>query len=116
VAVTDERPDPSSGAFDHEEPTMKPPEDKATGTMTLFEHLAELRVRILIVVLAVAAGTLIAWFFYDSAISFMLRPYHEFLLHHKAKDISHGNLVTNGPLEGFTTRLKVSVYGGIALA
>ena len=116
MAVTDERPDPSSGPFDHEERAMKSSGEKATGTMTLFEHLAELRVRIVVVVLAVTIGTVIAWFFYDSAIGFMLRPYHEFLVHHKAKDISQGNLVTTGPLEGFTTRLKVSVYGGIALA
>jgi sec-independent protein translocase protein TatC len=116
VAITDERPDPSSGPFDHEERTMKAAEDKATGTMTLFEHLAELRMRILVAALAVAAGTIIAWFFYDQAIQFMLRPYHDFLVHHKAKDISNGNLVTSGPLEGFTTRLKISVYGGLAIA
>jgi sec-independent protein translocase protein TatC len=38
------------------------------------------------------------------------------VLHHPSKDITRGNLVTVGPLEGFTTRLKVSVYGGIVLA
>ena len=89
--------------------------EEELGKMTLFEHLAELRHRLVIVFIAVAAGTLVAWFFYNQAITFMLHPYHDFLAHHKAKDISSGNLVTTGPLEGFTTRLKVSAYGGIAL-
>lgn len=84
--------------------------------MTLFEHLAELRHRLIIAIIAVAVGTVIAWFFYDDAIRFMIHPYHSSLAHLKGKDISQGNLVTNGPLEGFTTRLKVCVYGGIALA
>jgi sec-independent protein translocase protein TatC len=84
--------------------------------MTLFEHLAELRKRVIICILAVAVGTLLAWFFYDGLVRFMTRPYHSFVLHHPSKDITKGNLVTNGPLEGFTTRLKVSAYGGIALA
>jgi len=96
MALTDERPATPPGPLP-EEP----------GSMTLFEHLAELRVRLLICIVAVVIGTVIAWFFYDPAIRFMLQPYHSFLAHHRAKDISGGSLVTNGPLEGFTTRLKV---------
>lgn len=84
--------------------------------MTLFEHLAELRHRLIITIAAIAAGTIIAWFFYDDAVRFMIHPYHVFLAHHRAKNVSNGNLITSGPLEGFTTRLKVCVYGGIALA
>jgi len=84
--------------------------------MTLFEHLAELRRRLIITIAAIAVGTTVAWFFYDDAIRFMIGPYHSSLAHLKSKNISQGNLVTNGPLEGFTTRLKVCVYGGIALA
>ena len=84
--------------------------------MTLFEHLAELRRRLIVAFAAIAVGTVVAWFFYNDAIRFMLHPYHAFLAHHRAKDVSNGNLVTSGPLEGFTTRLKVSVYVGTALA
>ncbi len=104
MAVTDER----LGA-------EKEPDDEQA-KMTLFEHLAELRKRLLICVAAVAIGTVVAWFFYDDAIRFMAHPYRVFLVHHHAKDITGGDLVTNGPLEGVTTRLKVCTYGGIALA
>jgi sec-independent protein translocase protein TatC len=92
------------------------PADEPQGRMTLFEHLAELRKRVIICIVAVVVCTVIAWFFYDPIVRFMSRPYHNFVLHHPAKDITRGNLVTNGPLEGFTTRLKVSAYVGIALA
>lgn len=86
------------------------------GTMTLFEHLAELRNRLIVSIVAVAVGAVVVWFLYDSVIQFMLHPYHSFVLAHPGKDVSKGQLVTNGPLEGFTTRLKVCVYGGITLA
>jgi sec-independent protein translocase protein TatC len=84
--------------------------------MTLFEHLAELRTRVIICIVAVAVTTTLAWFFYNDAVRFMTEPYHNFVAHHGSKDITRGNLVTLGPLEGFTTRIKVSAYGGIALA
>ena len=106
MAITDDR----------ESSAPATPADGELGNMTLFEHLAELRRRLIIAFAAIALGTVVAWFFYDEAIRFMLHPYHAFLAHHRAKDVSNGNLVTSGPLEGFTTRLKVSVYGGTALA
>jgi sec-independent protein translocase protein TatC len=105
MALTDERP----GAAPE-------PSGEALGQMTLFEHLSELRKRLIISILAVAIGTLVAWFLYDDILRFMTQPYHEFLRHHHNKNITEGNLVTSGPLEGFTTRLKVSIYGGIAFA
>jgi sec-independent protein translocase protein TatC len=90
--------------------------DRDTGTMTLFEHLAELRNRLIISLVAVVAGMVVVWFLYDHVILFMLHPYRDFVVHHRAKDITNGNLVTSGPLEGFTTRVKVCGYGGVALA
>ncbi|MDQ6784672.1 MAG: twin-arginine translocase subunit TatC [Actinomycetota bacterium] len=84
--------------------------------MTLTEHLSELRNRLVVCIVAVVVMTAVSWFLYNHAVDFMLTPYHDFLRHHLSKDISKGQLVTNGPLEGFTTRLKISAYGGIALS
>ncbi|MGH9122151.1 MAG: twin-arginine translocase subunit TatC, partial [Acidimicrobiales bacterium] len=81
------------------------------GKMSVYEHLTELRNRIIVCIAAVLVGTIVAWFLYDYAARFMLEPYHSFLRHHHARNISKGNLVTSGPLDGFTTRLKISVYG-----
>lgn len=84
--------------------------------MTLFEHLAELRNRLLVSVVAVVAGGVAVWFLYDHLVHFMLQPYRDYARHHPGRSPSGGDLVATGPLEGFTTRLKVSLYGGLALA
>ena len=73
MAVTDERLDPSK------EP------DGQQGQMTLFEHLAELRPRLLICIVAVVVGTIVAWFFYNGIIRFMEHPYRTYVLHHPHK-------------------------------
>jgi sec-independent protein translocase protein TatC len=104
VAVTDQvepPPEPSGG-----EPFQ----------MTLFEHLAELRTRVIVSIVAVIVTTSVAWFFYGDAVHFMTHAYRQYLRGHPSQNISHGNLVITGPLEGFTTRLKISAYLGIALA
>ena len=92
------------------------PAPASAGEMTWVEHLVELRRRVVICAAALAATTVIAWFFYDDLLRFMIAPYRTYLAHHPGKDISHGSLITTAPLEGFTTRLKVSAYAGAALA
>ena len=84
--------------------------------MTLTEHLVELRRRLIICVIAVTIGTFVAFFLYNFVLHFITTPYRDFLAHHPQQDISKGNLVTTGPLEGFTTRLKVSGYLGLFFA
>lgn len=84
--------------------------------MTLFEHLAELRKRLMISVIAVVVLAAVMWFFYDHVIRFMEEPYRNFVAHHRTKSVSGGNLVTTGPLEGVSTRIKICGYGGLTLA
>jgi sec-independent protein translocase protein TatC len=93
-----------------------PSNEDGQAAMTLAEHLTELRHRLIISVAALTVGTVVAWFFYSHAVSFMIAPYRDFVLHHPQKDISGGNLVTTAPLEGFTTRLTISAYLGVVLA
>ncbi|MBO0730802.1 MAG: twin-arginine translocase subunit TatC [Acidimicrobiaceae bacterium] len=90
--------------------------DPIQGTMPLLGHLGELRRRLLISVAALAVASTVAWFSYDHAVAFMLGPYRSFLRHHANLNISKGQLVTTAPLEGFTTRLKVSVSMGAIAA
>lgn len=92
------------------------PDDRKLGRMTLTEHLAELRKRLIISVAAVVVAAVVSWFFYGDIVQVMLHPYHAYLATHRQADISKGRLVITGPLEGFTTRLKVCIYAGIALA
>lgn len=112
TATTDDR-------LDGEVPEDRSRLDRETGTMTLFEHLAELRNRLIVCLVAIVAGMIVVWFLYNHVIHFMQHPYVEYERHHPSKAVnpkSPGLLFTSGPLEGFTTRLKVSGYGGVLLA
>lgn len=85
--------------------------------MTLREHLAELRRRLAIAVAALAVGTVVMWCCYGTLIRFMEHPYCAFLAHHPSKLVGRScQLYITGPLEGLTTRIKVSAYAGVTVA
>ena len=92
-------------------PTLKGPEDR----MTLRDHLAELRVRIVRSMLAITLGVIIVMTFYDPILRVILRPYKD-LCERRPDFGCNGTLVGIGPLDGFTTRISISLYGGIVLA
>lgn len=79
--------------------------------MTLVEHLAELRRRIIISMVAVAVGGALAFTAYDRILDALIQPYCGIL-----PDGRSCNLYVLDPLEGITTRLKVATFGGIVLA
>ena len=83
--------------------------------MTLLEHLAELRKRVLIMALSVVVTSIAGWFLYEPVLSFVHESYKNFCHVHPGKLISCNFLVL-GPTEGFLTRLKIASYIGIALA
>jgi sec-independent protein translocase protein TatC len=92
-------------------PTLQGPEDR----MTLTQHLAELRIRIIRSMLAVVLGIIVMLAFYDPVLRFLLRPYNA-LCEKRGPDYCEAVLQTLGPLEGFSTRLSICTYGGILLA
>jgi sec-independent protein translocase protein TatC len=95
--------------------SLAPADDAGLVTMTLVEHLTELRRRAIISITAVALATVIAFFFYNQVLHFMAEPYRSSLRRHHLGFFG-GRLVVSGPLEGFATRLKVSGYLGLAAA
>ena len=94
-------PDESAVDADQVQPTL--------GTMTLVEHLTELRKRLFIACAAIAVGAVISFILYNRILAFLLHPYCE---------IKHGkcNLYVTSPLDGIATRLKIAGYGGLMLA
>jgi len=92
-------------------PALRGPEDR----MTLRDHLAELRVRIVRSMLAVTLGIVFMLAFYDPVLRFLVRPYKD-LCHAKPNLNCDGRLFGLGPLDGFSTRISVSMYGGLILA
>jgi sec-independent protein translocase protein TatC len=76
--------------------------------MSLVEHLAELRRRLIISAVALVAGGIVAFLLYNVILDFLLGPY---------KDVTgKDTLVITDPLEGFATRLKIAAWGGLFLA
>jgi sec-independent protein translocase protein TatC len=84
------------------------------GHMTLIEHLAELRTRLIICVVAVAIGVLIGFVAYDWIFDILLAPYRD--LARESRSITGENLLQTEPLEGFGVRMRTSTYVGIGLA
>jgi sec-independent protein translocase protein TatC len=84
------------------------------GRMTLVEHLAELRGRLIKIVLAVAIGMIVAFALYDPIFDLLIAPYQDVADPDRA--LAGGALIAGDPLEGFTVRMRLALYGGIALA
>lgn len=82
------------------------------GRMPLLEHLGELRDRLVKVAVAVAIGAMVAWFLYPQIFDILLEPYCDL----QGASVDDCRLLQTEPLEGFSVRLKVAGYGGIALA
>ncbi len=83
--------------------------------MTLTEHLAELRARIIRSALAIAVGMVLIVAFYDQFLDVLLTPYRD-LCASKPRDFCAPDLFVFTPTEGLTTRFRVGMYGGIVLA
>jgi sec-independent protein translocase protein TatC len=83
--------------------------------MTLGEHLAELRRRLLISVLAIAAGTIVAFVFHHQMLHVLTRPYCHLPASYRFSGANCA-LVVTGVLDAFTVTLKLSLYVGLVLS
>lgn len=72
---------------------------------TLVEHLDELRTRLIVSLLSVGLAFPITYYFHETLIDWLMRPLPD-----------DRQLVTLGVAEPFTTGLKVSFYGALAVA
>lgn len=84
-------------------------EPSGAETMTLVEHLTELRKRLFIACLAIAIGAIVAFLLYERILDFLVDPYCE---------IRNGKcqLFVQSPLDGLATRLKIAGYGGLIMS
>jgi sec-independent protein translocase protein TatC len=90
-------------------------DDDDLGRMPLMEHLTELRGRIIKCFIAIAGGACIGFVFYGPIFDFLIGPYKDLCEGDPGSSITNCALLATDPLEGFSVRLKVSTYGGIAL-
>jgi sec-independent protein translocase protein TatC len=81
------------------------------GRMTVFEHLGELRRRLMISIVAVVVAGTVVFIFAPEIISWLIRFYND-----AAPKGTPNKFIFTGPLDAFATRLKIATYGGIVLA
>ncbi len=80
--------------------------------MSVVEHLAELRRRIFVSLVAVAAGAVVGFLLYNRILDFLIEPYCGI----ERRAPGPCRLIVLDPLEGFATRLKVATYAGLFFA
>jgi sec-independent protein translocase protein TatC len=95
---------------------LKPPPAPPDGSMTLYEHLRELRYRLIVATLAIVLGMIVAGFFYPQLFDLLTRPYYAGIDDLKAKNPDAVTaLVTNNLASPFTVALKICMVAGIVL-
>jgi sec-independent protein translocase protein TatC len=89
-----------------------------TDSMTVMEHLEELRRRIVICMIAITIGAVAAWPLYGPFLRFIQRPYCRYVLSlPKAQRPPAGcNLIFTGLLEGMFVKLQLVLYLAVALS
>jgi sec-independent protein translocase protein TatC len=84
------------------------------GRMPVMDHLRELRRRIIWIVLIVAVGAAVSYYLYGPILEFLKHPYCEVPSRYRFTPNGPNScaLAYTGVLQGFTTRLRVSVIAG----
>ncbi|SKB10360.1 twin-arginine translocase subunit TatC [Aeromicrobium choanae] len=85
------------------------------GEMPLFDHLAELRSRLMKALAAVVIGVAIAWYFYPEILDWLTAPYEQVRPALEDEGIDT-ELVVSGIGGAFQFQLKTSVVAGLVLS
>jgi sec-independent protein translocase protein TatC len=93
------------------------PEER-TGTMTLIEHLDELRQRLIVSMVAIAGGAVVGWFLYGPVLNLILNPYCDYwkTTDPKLRINQTCSLFFMEPLGAMIVKLKVVVFIGLLVA
>src|SRR5919198_1708318 len=87
--------------------------DEQTGTMSLIDHLRELRHRLLISIYALIVGAVVGIVLYGPAMRLVKKPYCDFLASHPDKapfDRGGCSLIFLGAIDGFLIAVKVVMF------
>ena len=93
-------------------PSSSTPDPETGGQMTFFEHLIELRKRIINSGFAVAIGAMAGWVLAPRVVKFVVVPIQTALHAHGLDE----KLVYTGPTDYLSLLIKLSIYMGIVMA
>jgi sec-independent protein translocase protein TatC len=88
-------------------------------SMTMTEHLEELRRRVFICLIAVGVAAIAGWFLYQPVLNFILHPYINACLKlplNQRPPTRCDQLVLGGVVGPFIIRVKIALYIGLGLA
>jgi sec-independent protein translocase protein TatC len=85
------------------------------GRMSLMEHIRELRNRLVKAILAVVAGTVLGFVFFDPIWNFLKQPYCRLPQAHQF-DKTTCTLFVNGVFDSFFVNLKVAIMFGLVVS
>jgi len=88
--------------------TDKKDDDLLNSSMSLGDHLEQLRMRLLLALAGLAAGAVICLFFGKTIIFFLQAPYNKLMPDHP--------LIVLAPAEAFLTYMKISLISGLVVA
>jgi sec-independent protein translocase protein TatC len=88
------------------------------GSMTLIEHLEELRYRLIIAVVAIAVGAVVGWVLYERVMSLLLEPYCDYYatIPDASKTTERCTLFFFEPLGSVLIKLKLVAFIGLFVA
>jgi sec-independent protein translocase protein TatC len=89
-------------------------QENPDGRMPLMDHLRELRNRVVKVAIAIIAGGIVSWVFYDRIWDFMQRPYCRAVGYCKVNTLGHSLFISN-VMDGFYLHIKVSIIAGAVI-
>jgi sec-independent protein translocase protein TatC len=91
--------------------------EERTGTMTVIQHLEELRHRLILALLAITVGAIAGWFLYPAFIEAMRHPFCNYVagLPAKYRPPTGCRLTTGGLLDPMLVKLKIVVFLGLGL-
>lgn len=102
--------EPSTPDTEADEPDA-PEDDKP---MSFWDHLEELRARIVRALLALVAGTLVSWYFKEKILEFLYQPFRDSWIEQGVPGDPALNF--KSPADPFIAYFNLSLIGGIALA
>jgi sec-independent protein translocase protein TatC len=88
---------------------------RSSNDMSIMEHLAELRTRLVFSILAIAVGSIGLLLAYEPVLKFLTAPYRDLCATKTALNCD-GSLYALGPIDGFSARMRIAVWGGVVIA
>lgn len=96
---------------------LKAPVVPEGGNMTLFEHLKELRYRLVWAAIAIILGMIVCLIFNKFLFTLLVEPYNRAVsLAHATRPDIKADLIFGGLVQPFLTSFKIAILGGLVLA